>query len=67
MKKTDDNIIQSEETEVVVGEVISKEEASAKTRALLRPDSTKAPFGSYITKSNELIQKTKDSLPRNEQ
>ena len=67
MKKTDDNIIQNEDTEVVVGEVMSQEEASAKTRALLRQDSTKPPFGSYITKSNELIQKTKYSLPRNEQ
>ena len=67
MKKTDDNIIQNEDTEVVVGEVISQEEASAKTRAQLRQDSTKPPFGSYITKSNELIQKTKYSLPRNEQ
>lgn len=67
MKKTDDNIIQNEDTEVVVGEVMSQEEASAKTRALLPQDSTKPPFGSYITKSNELIQKTKYSLPRNEQ
>ena len=67
MKKTDDNITQNEDTEVVVGEVMSQEEASAKTRALLRQDSTKPPFGSYITKSNELIQKTKYSLPRNEQ
>ena len=61
MKKTDDNIIQNEDTEVVVGEVMSQEEASAKTRALLRQDSTKPPVGSSITKSNERIQKTKHS------
>lgn len=66
MKKADDNNIANEEVEAVVGEVLSREEADKIKRAMARPEA-KPPLRSFITKSNDLIQKTKYSLPRNEQ
>ena len=50
----------------ITGEVMTDEEVKAKKEQEKKPGS---PFavGSYITKSNDLIQKTKYSLPRNEQ
>lgn len=51
---------------VITGEVMTNEEVKAKKE---QEKKTGSPFavGSYITKSNDLIQKTKYSLPRNEQ
>ena len=57
----------AEKPEVIVGEVMTEEEARQKKTALAKRANTNLMFGSYITKSNELIQKTKYSLPRNEQ
>ena len=50
----------------ITGEVMTNEEVKAKKE---QEKKTGSPFavGSYITKSNDLIQKTKYSLPRNEQ
>ena len=50
----------------ITGEVMTDEEVKAKKE---QEKKTGSPFavGSYITKSNDLIQKTKYSLPRNEQ
>ena len=47
--------------EVVTGEVLEDQTSQVS----LQPG--KNTFGSYVTKSNDLIQKTKYSLPRNEQ
>ena len=50
----------------ITGEVMTDEEVKAKKE---QENKSGSPFavGSYITKSNDLIQKTKYSLPRNEQ
>lgn len=56
-----------ENLETVVGEVLSNEEVAEKKKSLVRRDKNNYAFGSFITKSNDLIQKTKYSLPRNEQ
>lgn len=67
MIKTDDKNIDNEEVEAVVGEVLSPEEADKIKKAMALRSKTKPLVGSFITKSNDLIQKTKYSLPRNEQ
>lgn len=53
--------------DVIVGEVISDDEAQEKKQRIAKRELSKKNAGSYISKSNSLIQKTKYSLPRNEQ
>ena len=67
MKKNKDSIDNKEKAEVVVGEILSEQEAKEMKAAITKRTSRNLIFGSYITKSNDLIQKTKYSLPRNEQ
>lgn len=66
MKKKDSNAKANDNVESVVGEVISNEEVQEQM-ALAQLPEVKALNKSIITKSNDLIQKTKYSLPRNEQ
>ena len=67
MKKMDESNQSSEAVDTIVGEVISDEKPNdGKQQAGLKKRDTYA-FGSFITKSNDLIQRTKYSLPRNEQ
>lgn len=61
------NSSNAEQDDVIIGEVLSDDEARKKKQALTKRDSTNLGFGSFITKSNDLIQRTKYSLPRNEQ
>ena len=53
--------------EALVGEVLSDDEVREKKQAIAKWQHSPVGFGSYITKSNDLIQRTKYSLPRNEQ
>lgn len=53
--------IENDDVETVTGEVIGPEQAT------LSVSDEKNAFGSFVTKSNDLIQKTKYSLPRTEQ
>ena len=57
----------TESTDVIIGEVLPDEKADGKKKQLVPRKSDNVAFGSFITKSNDLIQKTKYSLPRNEQ
>ena len=57
----------TEEAETVVGEVLSQDEISEKKRARERRSSFRYVPGSMVTKSNDLIQKTKYTLPRTQQ
>lgn len=67
MKKIDESNQISEAVDTIVGEVISDEKPNdGKQQTGLKKRDTYA-FGSFITKSNDLIQRTKYSLPRNEQ
>ena len=66
MKKKDSNAKANDNVESVVGEVLSNEEVQEQM-ALAQLPEVKALNKSIITKSNDLIQKTKYSLPRNEQ
>lgn len=59
MKKKDPDT--QNDVEVVTGEIVPPAESG------LPPVEDSYAFGSYVTKSNDLIQKTKYSLPRNEQ
>lgn len=62
MKKTDPIPTKdTDEIEIVTGEVIDQEEIKKSV------DAKSLYFGSFVTKSNDLIQKTKYSLPRTEQ
>ena len=56
-----------EKAEVVVGEVLSDDETRNKRQAISKYEQFHLGFGSFVTKSNSLIQRTKYSLPRNEQ
>lgn len=56
-----------ENTEAVVGEVLSDAEAEEKTAAIAKRELMPYGMGSTVTKSNSLIQRTKYSLPRTEQ
>lgn len=56
-----------ENTEAVVGEVLSDEEAEEKKAAIAKRELMPYGMGSTVTKSNSLIQRTKYSLPRTEQ
>ena len=67
MKKTDENSTPKDVSDVVIGEVLSDEKSDKKKRQLTSQKNDTLAFGSYITKSNDLIQRTKYSLPRNEQ
>ena len=67
MKKIDESNQISEAVDTIVGEVISDEKPNdGKQQTGLKKRDTYA-FGTFITKSNDLIQRTKYSLPRNEQ
>ena len=67
MKKIDESNQISEAVDTIVGEVISDEKPNdGKQQTGLKKRDTYA-FGSFITKSNDLIQRTKYSLHRNEQ
>ena len=57
----------TESTDVIIGEVLPDEKADGKKKQLVPRKSDNVAFGSFITKSNDLIQRTKYSLPRNEQ
>lgn len=57
----------TEEAETVVGEVLSQDEITEKKRARERRSSFRYVPGSMVTKSNDLIQKTKYTLPRTQQ
>ena len=65
MNKTNSSIDENEES--LVGEVLSDDEVREKKQAIAKWQHSPVGFGSYITKSNDLIQRTKYSLPRNEQ
>lgn len=65
MNKTNSSIDENEEA--LVGEVLSDDEVREKKQAIAKWQHSPVGFGSYITKSNDLIQRTKYSLPRNEQ
>ena len=67
MKKNSDNIKDNDTIEAIVGEVLTEQEAEEKKAAIAKRNDRNLIFGSYITKSNDLIQKTKYSPPRNEQ
>lgn len=56
-----------ENTEAVVGEVLSDAEAEEKKAAIAKRELMPYGMGSTVTKSNSLIQRTKYSLPRTEQ
>lgn len=56
-----------ENTEAVVGEVLSDAEAEEKKAAITKRELMPYGMGSTVTKSNSLIQRTKYSLPRTEQ
>lgn len=56
-----------ENTEAIVGEVLSDEEAKEKKAAIEKRELMPYGMGSTVTKSNSLIQRTKYSLPRTEQ
>ena len=57
----------TESPDVIIGEVLPDEKADGKKKQLVSRKSDNVAFGSFITKSNDLIQRTKYSLPRNEQ
>ena len=57
----------TESPDVIIGEVLPDEKADGKKKQLVPRKSDNVAFGSFITKSNDLIQRTKYSLPRNEQ
>ena len=57
----------TESRDVIIGEVLPDEKADGKKKQLVPRKSDNVAFGSFITKSNDLIQRTKYSLPRNEQ
>lgn len=61
------NSTSEENTEAIVGEVLSDEEAKAKKAAIEKRELMPYGMGSTVTKSNNLIQRTKYSLPRTEQ
>ena len=63
MNKTNSSIDENEES--LVGEVLSDDEVREKKQAIAKWQHSPVGFGSYITKSNDLIQRTKYSLPRN--
>lgn len=67
MKKNDKFINTDDNSEIIIGEVLTEQEAAEKKAVIAKRTSKNLMFGSYITKSNDLIQKTKYSLPRNEQ
>lgn len=56
-----------ENTEAIVGEVLSDEEAKEKKAAIEKRELMPYGMGPTVTKSNNLIQRTKYSLPRTEQ
>ena len=57
----------TESPDVIIGEVLPDEKVDGKKKQLVPRKSDNVAFGSFITKSNDLIQRTKYSLPRNEQ
>ena len=57
----------TESPDVIIGEVLPDEKADGKKKQFVPRKSDNVAFGSFITKSNDLIQRTKYSLPRNEQ
>lgn len=59
--------INEENTEAVVGEVLTDEEAKKMKSAIEKRELMPYGMGQTVTKSNELIQRTKYSLPRTEQ
>lgn len=59
--------INEENTEAVVGEVLTDEEAKEMKSAIEKRALMPYGMGQTVTKSNELIQRTKYSLPRTEQ
>ena len=59
--------INEENTEAVVGEVLTDEEAKEMKSAIEKRELMPYGMGQTVTKSNELIQRTKYSLPRTEQ
>lgn len=59
MKKNSDNIKDNDTIEAIVGEVLTEQEAEEKKAAIAKRNDRNLIFGSYITKSNDLIQKTK--------
>ena len=67
MKNKDEKNTMTESTDVIIGEVLPDEKADGKKKQLVPRKSDNVAFGSFITKSNDLIQRTKYSLPRNEQ
>lgn len=56
-----------ENAEAVVGEVLTDAEAKEKKAAITKRELMPYGMGQTVTKSNELIQRTKYSLPRTEQ
>ena len=54
----------TESPDVIIGEVLPDEKADGKKKQLVPRKSDNVAFGSFITKSNDLIQRTKYSLPR---
>lgn len=56
-----------ENAEAVVGEVLTDAEAKEKKAAITKREMMPYGMGQTVTKSNELIQRTKYSLPRTEQ
>lgn len=67
MKNKDEKNTMTESPDVIIGEVLPDEKADGKKKQLVPRKSDNVAFGSFITKSNDLIQRTKYSLPRNEQ
>ena len=67
MKNKDEKNTMTESPDVIMGEVLPDEKADGKKKQLVPRKSDNVAFGSFITKSNDLIQRTKYSLPRNEQ
>lgn len=59
--------VTEEKAEVVVGEVITDSEASEIRKRINQQERLAYTPGSMVTKSNELIQKTKYTLPRTQQ
>lgn len=67
MKNNSENNNIADTPDVVVGEVIIDDKTESKKKKSSVQKSDSLTFGSFITKSNDLIQRTKYSLPRNEQ
>ena len=61
MKNKDEKNTMTESPDVIIGEVLPDEKADGKKKQLVPRKSDNVAFGSFITKSNDLIQRTKYS------